>query len=370
MSAGAANWTDYMASWAQFYSKKKKKGAAEEGGPAEAGDAPKAKAKAAPKAATTDLVTKVEGLTSAFDVVKLVQDRVEQLTATHQAVVLFQIAQLAGNKARAEVRANKSMLRLADRMKQTLRTAKTSSVLLPARVAIKGLYALAKLDMVGGERAACEGCAAACQRTPLCEVDSRSLTMFIFAMAKSGMSREHKQLLGQFVAELKPRTREVEFDNLLEAMWGVCTSMTQPAEGQRSMVRTESCEEALFNAVAERAVLHAASLEPRQLSDIVHNFAQIGLRHTQLFNVLSERILKNQHKLTADQMLKAVKAYQRFGIALREAPQGFTDTAIIAKGDFIRPSDKPPAKKFRYERPPPLAFGAEPQGGLNQGKAQ
>jgi len=51
-------------------------------------------------------------------------------------------------------------------------------------------------------------------------------------------------------------------------------------------------------------------------------------------------------------MAKVVKAYARFAIPLREKAQGFRHVAVVSKGDFVRPSEKPKGrKKFSYDKP-------------------
>lgn len=371
----AANWTDYMSQWADHYMAPKKK-RAPEGAEGEVEDTPAAQPKAAarkdPRAAAkkeTNLVSRIEAKTKHHEVIQLCEGRVEQMSTHHLVAALFKIASTATMKAREACLSDKTVVSIASKLRLSLRNAKLASVNLPAKAASEGLYALAKMDMLHKDREAVAGAAAACERADIKLWDSKSMTKLVYGMARSGFAAHFKPLITSVVREIEPRTRELEMDSLLECMWGITKGTVHTlTETKGVMIRTETAEENLFRAVAERAILHATSLEPRQMSDIVHNFAQIGMKHERLFKCLGDRILKKQDKMTDEQMLKAVKAYQRFGIPLRDAPQGFKDTAIVAKGDFLRPSDKPPPKKFRYDRPPPIAFGSDGITTKNQGK--
>ncbi|CAE7883466.1 unnamed protein product [Symbiodinium microadriaticum] len=67
------------------------------------------------------------------------------------------------------------------------------------------------------------------------------------------------------------------------------------------------------------------------------------------------KIVSKQKELREDQMAKCIKAYTRFMIPLKEQAQGFRTMAVVQKGDFLRPSDKPkPQGKKTYEKPQAL----------------
>merc|ERR1719235_2855732 len=82
-------------------------------------------------------------------------------------------------------------------------------------------------------------------------------------------------------------------------------------------------------------------MDVRLVADVAHVHAQAGVRDEKLFKAICPRIMAKQKELDEKAMGRCIKAYARFMIPLREEAQGFRTMAVVAKGDFIRPSDKP-----------------------------
>merc|ERR1711971_90730 len=87
------------------------------------------------------------------------------------------------------------------------------------------------------------------------------------------------------------------------------------------------------------------------LAEIVHTHHEIGLMNEELFKAICPRIIAKKGDLREDVMAKVINAYTRFMVPLTDKPQGFRTMAVVQKGDFVRPSDKPKKKKTIYDHP-------------------
>ncbi|CAD7956052.1 unnamed protein product [Amoebophrya sp. A120] len=118
----------------------------------------------------------------------------------------------------------------------------------------------------------------------------------------------------------------------------------------------EPVEEQVFNKISEKIQMSKDSISLKHLADIVSVYALFGLKDEQLFHSLAPIFLteKAKGKLNDFDFQQTLKAYIKFNLPLREEAQGFRNIAVIGKGDFTRPSDKPKKEKFAYHRPEPL----------------
>jgi len=121
-------------------------------------------------------------------------------------------------------------------------------------------------------------------------------------------------------------------------------------------VRMEANDELYFDYATKRIIEEVNTMDGRLVAEVAHIHAQAGIRNEALFKAICPRIMAKQKELDVKTMGRCIKAYARFMIPLREESQGFRTMAVVAKGDFIRPSDKP--KKIggpkKYDQPVPL----------------
>merc|ERR1712110_263079 len=89
-----------------------------------------------------------------------------------------------------------------------------------------------------------------------------------------------------------------------------------------------------------------------ELANLAHIHAEIGIRNEALFKTMCPSIIAKKKDINEDMMAKVIKAYTRFMIPLREEQQGFRTMAVVAKGDFVRPSEKPKREgKKTFDKP-------------------
>merc|ERR1740138_671974 len=107
------------------------------------------------------------------------------------------------------------------------------------------------------------------------------------------------------------------------------------------MVHAEANDELLFSIAARRIEEEVEEIDAKLLADIIHTHNEIGIRNEKLFKAVCPLICRKQKELDETTMGKVIKAYRRFMIPLKEEAQGFRTMAVVSKGDFIRPSEKP-----------------------------
>merc|ERR1719293_147977 len=97
------------------------------------------------------------------------------------------------------------------------------------------------------------------------------------------------------------------------------------------------------------------SVDVKLLAELAHTHAMVGIRNEALFKAMCPRIIARQKELNDKAMGRVIKAYTRFMIPLKEEAQGFRTMAVVAKGDFQRPSEKPKrTTKQDFDKPQPL----------------
>merc|ERR1712039_405840 len=120
--------------------------------------------------------------------------------------------------------------------------------------------------------------------------------------------------------------------------------------GDHLTVHTEPNDEQLFSYAAKRVSKEIDDIDVKLLADLCHTHAEIGIRNEGLFKVICPRIVAKSKELREDLMVRVVKAYTRFMIPLTEEKQGFRTMAVVQKGDFIRPSEKPKKRGNHYDK--------------------
>merc|ERR1719192_777731 len=106
-------------------------------------------------------------------------------------------------------------------------------------------------------------------------------------------------------------------------------------------MRAQGHDELLFKYATDRIMKQIESFHVRLLADIIHTHHELGLKNEAFFACARPRIIARQKELNEKAMGHVIRAYARFMIPLKEESQGFRTMAIVAKGDFMRPSEKP-----------------------------
>jgi hypothetical protein len=169
----------------------------------------------------------------------------------------------------------------------------------------------------------------------------------IFSLAKAEVITSHKQVLSKVVQELirdaGRRVAELDHEGLINLMSAIALARIYKTErrGENESVRCEPNDEIYFSYASKRIIAEMERIDARLLAEVPHVHNQTGIRDEKLFKALCPKIMAKQKDIEDKAMAKCIKAYTRFMIPLREEAQGFRTKAVVAKGDFIRPSDKP-----------------------------
>lgn len=182
----------------------------------------------------------------------------------------------------------------------------------------------------------------------------------LWCLAKAECIIPHKHVATIVVKELiRDRGRRVEessLENLVNLLWAVGKARAHIREGELKMSRMEPSDEKFFAYASKRLRDHIDEVDPTLLCELANTHAEVGIRDEPLFKAMCPRIVAKSKDIQDKIMSKAIKAYARFMIPLREAQQGFRTLAVVAKGDFVRPSDKPsgPRGPKKYDKPQSL----------------
>lgn len=165
-------------------------------------------------------------------------------------------------------------------------------------------------------------------------------------LAKAEIISQHKPLVTQVVKDLVRDNGRRVAQLSQEGLVTLLTSITKariytPIKGQVETVRLEANDELYFSYASKRIIEETDTIDVKLVADVAHVHAEAGVRDEKLFKAICPRIMAKMKELDEKAMGRAIKAYARFMIPLREEAQGFRTMAVVAKGDFIRPSDKP-----------------------------
>lgn len=293
----------------------------------------------------------------------LIKGKAKDLNNLMAIEVLYQFAAHPRTtlRFRQEIIKHDEIKRLADRVKgllkaQSIQTFETLG---------KATFGLARMGFVDRDSPQTDKSSfdAACiwaQRIPdsgYMNLPSNSIGRFMWAISRAGMEKDpaKKTMLARMVREVctADRVRQLEIPVLIQLLTAVARFRTYKGE-RLETIHVEASDEELFKNVAIRVIanLDSTLLDGKAYVNLSHAFAEIGIRNEELFNAICPKILEKQEELRADDMAKVVKAFARFAIPLREKAQGFRHVAVVSKGDFVRPSEKPKGrKKFTYEKP-------------------
>jgi len=189
-----------------------------------------------------------------------------------------------------------------------------------------------------------------------------SAAKLLWSLARYGKGEEikkHKQAVSHVVKELVRdkgrRVHDLSYEGLTHILWAVTRARFQKRTGDLQSVHTEDGDNLLFQIAAKRVIDEIDRFPVTLLADIIYTHHEIGIRNERLFRVICPKIVSKQNEIREDQMAKCIKAYARFMIPLKEEAQGFRTMAVVQKGDFLRPSDKPkPQGKKTFDKPQAL----------------
>lgn len=181
----------------------------------------------------------------------------------------------------------------------------------------------------------------------------------LWSLAKAEVIGHHKPVVSKVVQELVRdqgrRVAELSHEGLGNMLWAVARARRHLQKGELQVARVEENDETLFQLASKRICKEVGDMDVRILAEIAHTHVEIGIRNKDLFQAMCPRIVAKMKELDEKSAAKVIKAYARFMIPLKEEQQGFRTMAVVQKGDFIRPSDKPKKTgKKTYDHPQAL----------------
>mmetsp|Transcript_138133 Transcript_138133/g.358826 ORF Transcript_138133/g.358826 Transcript_138133/m.358826 type:complete len:385 (-) Transcript_138133:83-1237(-) len=189
--------------------------------------------------------------------------------------------------------------------------------------------------------------------------NAETASRILWCLARTDAIGPHKQLASQVVREIVrdkgARMAELSHEACIDLLYAIARARVHDHKGDHRTVHLEANDEQLFDFVAKKVIQEVDQISVQLLADLVHTHAEVGLRKEGLFKALCPRLVEGQKELREDVMAKVIKAYTRFMIPLKEEAQGFRTMAVVAKGDFMRPSDKPKRTgKKTFDKPQAL----------------
>mmetsp|Transcript_16099 Transcript_16099/g.41643 ORF Transcript_16099/g.41643 Transcript_16099/m.41643 type:complete len:371 (-) Transcript_16099:104-1216(-) len=172
-----------------------------------------------------------------------------------------------------------------------------------------------------------------------------SMSKVLWSLAKSDVIVPHKALFTSCVKEMIKdkgvKVKKISHEGLVDLLWAIARARQHKHEGDHRTVHMTAEDEELYSMASKRFQEDVDQIPMDKVCEIVYAHGDIGIRDEPLFNKLALRIVAKQKELREDQMAKVIRVYCRFMIPLKEPSQGFRTMAVVQKGDFIRPSEKP-----------------------------
>lgn len=309
---------------------------------------------AASSCGETEVLGQVAGM-SAVRCASFVKDKGHNFSTAVAVEALCVMATKSSFKLREELLRQTHVRKLCDRVRGTLCRP-------PAGIALDLLARSCKAlirfptEVLGQAQATLGPTAAALAQAHTWSCETAATVLW--CLAKADVVMQHKQLVSmvvkELVSDLGRRVAELSHENLVNLLWAVARSRRHIRQGDHTMIRTETNDETLFKIAAKRVCDELSGFDVRLLAELAHTHAEIGIKNEGLFKTISVKILAKQKDLKEDVMGRAIKAYARFMIPLTEEKQGFRTMAVVQKGDFIRPSDKPKKRGNHYDKPQAL----------------
>lgn len=287
----------------------------------------------APSEAKSEVQQQVEAA-SAVKCASIVKDKGANFTTIVAVEALSTMATKSSYKLREELLRQPHVKKLCERVRNLLAKPPAG---LSLELLSRAAWCLARFpDEVLGTPAATLG--------PLARLLASSsgwhgdtASQILWCLTKAEIIIQHKPLVTQVVKELAGRDKGRRVAELSqEALVNMLSSITKarvyiPMKGQQQTVRLEANDELYFSLASKRIIAETDGMDVRLVGDVAHVHAE----------AICPRIMEKQKDLDEKAMGRCIKAYARFMIPLREEAQGFRTMAVVAKGDFIRPSEKP-----------------------------
>lgn len=313
---------------------------------------------AAPAAEKSAIQVEIEGL-SAVKCAALVKEKGDKFTTSVAIVALSVMATKSSYKLREELFKYPHVKRLCTRVQELVKRPPTGFTLDTLSLACWSLNQFPD-EALGEEKAHTFGATAAfLARLPPASWNVDQAVRVLYVLARSDSILEHKTLVTKVVAELVAdqgrRVKQLSHESLVHSLHAVARARRHIKQGDLQTVHCELNDEALFKYASQRVAAELDTFDVKLLADLIHTHNEVGIKDEGLFKVIGTRIIAKQKELNEKSMGQVIKAYTRFMLPLKEEQQGFRTMAIVAKGDFIRPSDKPKRTgKRTYDHPQAL----------------
>lgn len=297
---------------------------------------------------------------SAVKVAAIVKDKGAHFTTTVALEALNTLANKSSWHLRMELVKQAPVRKLLERVKDLIKAppaSLTMDVLMKAAINVMGFG-----DEVRGDCSVFIGPTArkiGATRNDDLKLEPCAKVLHALAKADAINTPENKKLVSKIVGEIVKdkglRMKELSHKTLVEFLWTVARANRHIKEGDHPTIHSEANDELFFDLAAKRFIKEVDTVDVWELANLAHTHAEIGIRNEELFKAICPRIVAKKKDLKEEMMAKVIKAYCRFMIPLREEQQGFRTMAVVAKGDFIRPSEKPKRQGKRvFEQPLPL----------------
>lgn len=308
----------------------------------------------------SELQQQIESV-SAVKCASIVQEKGQNFSPVVAIEALCTMAKKSSFKLREDLFKQPHVRKLCQRVQEILKNPPSSVDMFDISRAAE---ALAKFpDDARGDAAQSVGAVAnSLSRLKTTDWTADSAAKLLWSLARYGKGEEiqkHKQAVSYIVKELVRdkgrRVHELSYEALTHMLWAVARARLQKRTGDLQSVHTEESDGLLFQIATRRVIDEIDRFPVSLLADIIYTHHEIGIKNERLFRVICPKIVSKQNEIREDQMAKCIKAYARFMIPLKEEAQGFRTMAVVQKGDFLRPSDKPkPQGKKTYDKPQAL----------------
>jgi len=304
----------------------------------------------------SDIHKQVEAV-SAVKCASIVKEKGQNFTNAVALAALCTMATKSSFKLREELLRQPHVRKLCKRIENVI--AKPPPGMSPETL-ISAAWSLSRFGPGGMEsaKASLDGAAQMVTKAAASSWHADSASKMLWSLAKADIITQYKplvsQIVGELVRDLGRRVAELSHEGLINLLWAVARARRHVRQGDHTTVHTEANDGLLFEIAAKRVKEEVERIDVKLLADLIHTHAEVGIRDEPLFRAICPQILAKQKELREDAMGRVIKAYTRFMIPLRETPQGFRTMAVVQKGDFIRPSEKPPKKGNTYDHPQPL----------------
>jgi len=328
--------------------------------PAPAAAAANAATPASPQAEKTEIHQQVMTV-SAVRCAAIVKEKGQNFTPIVAIEALSTMATKSSFKLREDLFKQPHVRKLCQRVQEVLKKPPPG---LDMETISRGAESLAKFpDEARGDPHSTLGAAAvnlSTLNTSSWSADSASRILWSLAKCGKGEAiQKQKHIVSHVVKELirdkGRRVNELSHEGLVHMLFAVSRARIHNRAGDLQSVHTEEGDQTLFAFASARVIKEVEQIDVALLAELVWVHHEIGIKDVKLFKAMCPQIVSKAPDLREDQMAKCIKAYTRFMIPLKEEAQGFRTMAVVQKGDFIRPSDKPkPMGKKTFEKPQAL----------------